>query len=51
MLSYLSFDTADFEHNELYQSAKIDKILQKPIKLSSLKKVIEETISNENGKE
>ena len=41
-----AFDTADIEENESYQSAKIDRILQKPIKLSLLKESIEETISN-----
>lgn len=40
-----AFDTADLESNPVYQSAKIDKILQKPIKLSMLKKIIEQTFN------
>lgn len=41
-----AFDTADLESSESYQTAKIDKVLQKPIKLSTLKKIIEGTSSN-----
>jgi CheY-like chemotaxis protein len=41
-----AFDTDDLENNEIYQSAKINRIIQKPIKLSVLKKLIEETFSN-----
>ncbi|WP_257786304.1 hypothetical protein [Candidatus Nitrosocosmicus hydrocola] len=37
-----AFDTADLERTESFKSAKIDKILQKPIKLSALKNIIEE---------
>ena len=41
-----AFDTDELENNETYQSAKINRIIQKPIKLSVLKKIIEETFSN-----
>ena len=41
-----AFDTDELENNETYQSAKINRIVQKPIKLSVLKKIIEETFSN-----
>ena len=41
-----AFETADLENNETYQTARIDKVIQKPIRLSSLKKIIEETFSN-----
>jgi CheY-like chemotaxis protein len=39
-----AFDTADIESHESYKSAKINKILQKPIKLSLLRKIIEQNI-------
>lgn len=38
-----AFDTVELESNESYQSAKVDKVLQKSINLSALKKIIEET--------
>jgi two-component SAPR family response regulator len=41
-----AFDTADLEKSEAYQSAKIDKVIQKPIRLSILKKLIEEKLYN-----
>jgi DNA-binding NtrC family response regulator len=41
-----AFDTADLEKSEVYQSAKIDKVIQKPIRLSILKKLIEEKLYN-----
>ena len=41
-----AFDTADLEHSEIYQSARIDRIFQKPIKLSVLKGIIEEEFKN-----
>lgn len=41
-----AFDTIDLESSETYQKAKIDKILQKPIKLSALRKLIEETFNH-----
>lgn len=44
-----AFDTTDLESSEAYQSAKIDKVIQKPIKLSNLKKMIEETLLNEKA--
>lgn len=40
-----AFDTADLESSESYQSAKIDRIFQKPIKLSALNSLIEETFN------
>jgi DNA-binding response OmpR family regulator len=40
-----AFDTADLESSEVYQSARIDKIIQKPIKLAVLRKIIEETFN------
>jgi DNA-binding NtrC family response regulator len=40
-----AFETADMENNETYQSARINKVIQKPIKLSSLKKIIDETFN------
>ena len=39
-----AFDIADIQDNESYKQAKIDKIIQKPLKLSSLKKIIESAI-------
>ena len=36
-----AFDIADIQDNESYKQAKIDKIVQKPLKLSLLKKIIE----------
>lgn len=41
-----AFETADLESIETYQSAKIDRVIQKPIKLSILKNIIDETFSN-----
>jgi two-component SAPR family response regulator len=46
ILLITAFDTADLKSSEAYQSAKIDKVVQKPIKLSILKKIIEENLSN-----
>lgn len=40
-----AFDTNDLESSETYQSARINKVLQKPIKLAVLRKLIEETFS------
>jgi DNA-binding NtrC family response regulator len=37
-----AFDISDLESSEAYQSAKIDRIIQKPIKLSILNKLIEQ---------
>jgi CheY-like chemotaxis protein len=39
-----AFDIADIQDNESYKQAKIDKIVQKPLKLSLLKKIIESAI-------
>ncbi len=39
-----AFDIADIESNKAYKMAKIDMILQKPIKLSLLRKVIEQNL-------
>ena len=41
-----AFDTADLERSETYQYAKIDRIIQKPIRLAALKKIIEETFNH-----
>jgi two-component SAPR family response regulator len=41
-----AFDTAGLERSEAYKSAKIDKVIQKPIRLSILKKLIEEKLYN-----
>lgn len=41
-----AFDTNGLESSEIYQSARIDKILQKPIKLAVLKKIVEESLNN-----
>ena len=41
-----AFETADLESIETYQSAKIDRVIQKPIKLSILKNIIDKTFSN-----
>jgi DNA-binding NtrC family response regulator len=40
-----AFDTLDLENTEAYQSAKIDRTIQKPIKLTALKNIIEETLN------
>ena len=40
-----AFDTADLKNSEIYQSARIDRVFQKPIKLSVLKKIVEETFA------
>jgi response regulator RpfG family c-di-GMP phosphodiesterase len=40
-----AFDTADLESSKVYRSARIDKIIQKPIKLAVLRKIIEETFN------
>jgi DNA-binding NtrC family response regulator len=42
-----AFDISDLEGSEAYQSAKIDKVIQKPIKLSILKKLIEDVLISE----
>ena len=39
-----AFDIADIKDYEDYQKAKIDKVLQKPIKLATLKKFIEQDL-------
>ena len=41
-----AFDTNGLESSEIYQSARIYKILQKPIKLAVLKKIVEESLNN-----
>jgi len=41
-----AFDTSDLENNPTFQSAKIDKLLQKPIKMSYLKRIIGEMLGN-----
>ncbi len=41
-----AFETADLESNEVYQSARIDRIIQKPLKLSTLKNIIEEAFNS-----
>jgi two-component SAPR family response regulator len=41
-----AFETADLESSETYRSAKIDRVIQKPIKLSVLNNIIDETFSN-----
>ena len=45
-----AFDITDLEGSEAYQSAKIDKVIQKPIKLSILKKLIEGVLISEGEK-
>ena len=40
-----AFDTVDLENDKAYQSAKVDKILQKPIKLAGLKEMIGQTLN------
>lgn len=40
-----AFDTADLENSEFYQKARIDRIVHKPIKLSELGKLVEETFN------
>jgi CheY-like chemotaxis protein len=35
-----AFDIADIQDSESYKQAKIDKIVQKPLKLASLKKLL-----------
>ena len=42
-----AFDISDLEGSEAYKSAKIDKVIQKPIKLSILKKLIEDVLISE----
>lgn len=44
-----AFDISDLEASEAYQSAKIDKVIQKPIKLSILKRLIEDVLISEKG--
>ncbi len=39
-----AFDISDIQLNESYKQAKIDKIVQKPLKLTSLNKIIESAI-------
>ena len=38
-----AFDISDIEHDQAYRTANIDKLLQKPIKLSMLRKIIEQS--------
>jgi DNA-binding NtrC family response regulator len=40
-----AFDTFDIESNQIYRQAKIDKILQKPIKLAVLRNLIKKTLN------
>lgn len=40
-----AFDTFDLEINKIYQSARIDNILRKPIKLAILRDMIKGTFS------
>lgn len=44
-----AFDIIDVQHNPRYQSANFKGIIQKPIKLSDLKFMIEQTIQNSQG--
>jgi two-component system, cell cycle response regulator CpdR len=39
-----AFDISDIQDSESYKQAKIDKIVQKPLKLASLKKIIESAV-------
>jgi len=41
-----AFDTLDLEKDLAFKSAKISKILQKPIKLATFKTILEENIQN-----
>jgi two-component SAPR family response regulator len=43
-----AFDMADIKDHKDYQKAKINKILQKPIKFSTLKKFIEQDLVVQN---
>jgi CheY-like chemotaxis protein len=43
-----AFDIDDIKNYEDYQKAKIDNVLQKPIKLATLKKLIEEDLVVQN---
>jgi len=45
-----AFDTSDLENNGNYKSAKIERVIQKPIKFSILKEVLYNTLVNANNK-
>jgi DNA-binding NtrC family response regulator len=44
ILLMTAFDIADIEHHQDYRTANFDRLLQKPIKLSMLKEIIEQNI-------
>jgi DNA-binding NtrC family response regulator len=46
-----AFDTSDLENNSEYKSAKIERVIQKPIKLSILKEILTDTLWNNNNNE
>jgi DNA-binding response OmpR family regulator len=45
-----AFDISDLENNSNYKSAKIERVIQKPIKFSILKEILNDTILINNNK-
>jgi DNA-binding response OmpR family regulator len=45
-----AFDITDLENNTSFRTAQIERIIQKPIKFSNLKKIIEKSLLIDNNK-
>ena len=43
-----AFDTADLKNNEDFKKAKFDRLIQKPVRLSDLRRMINESIKAHN---
>jgi len=45
-----AFDTSDLENNSNYKTAKIERVIQKPIKFSIFKEILTNVLLNDNNK-
>ena len=45
-----AFDTSDLENNSNYKTAKIERVIQKPIKFSIFKEILTDVLLNDNNK-
>jgi len=45
-----AFDTSDLENNSNYKTAKIERVIQKPIKFSIFKEILTDVLLNDYNK-
>ena len=45
-----AFDISDLENNSNYKTAKIERVIQKPIKFSIFKEILTDVLLNDNNK-